>query len=56
MNLIEKILEITDKPSKNIIKNQQDIKLGQFRKEELDIVLKKTKGEKLKTWTKYLLK
>ena len=38
--------EIIDKPIKNIISSQLDIKLGQIMEEELDAVLIKTKSRK----------
>ena len=40
MNLLGNPLEIMNKPTKEIINGQQDIKCGQFMKEELDAILK----------------
>ena len=46
-DLLGNLPEITDKPTKEIIDGQLDIKLGQFMEEELNTVLKKLKAEKL---------
>ena len=42
-NLLGKSPKVTAKPIMKIINNQQDIKLGQFTQEELDIVQTKIK-------------
>ena len=48
--------KVTDKPIMKIINNQQDIKLGQFTQEELDVVRRKIKNWKLTVLMKYLQK
>ena len=42
-NLLRKSPKVTGEPITKIINNQQDIKLGQFMQEELDVVLTKIK-------------
>ena len=45
-NLLGKSPKVTDKPFMKIINNQLDIKLGQFTREELDVVLIQIKNRK----------
>ena len=53
-NLFGKSPKVTDEPITNIIDNQQDIKLGQFMEEELNVVqIKKLKTGKLLVSMKY---
>ena len=54
-NLLGNPPEIMDEPTEEIIHVQLDIKLGQFMEEELDVVQKKLKTEKLQA-SKYFLK
>ena len=44
--LLEKSLKVTDKSIMKIINNQLDIKLEQFPKEELNVVITKIKNRK----------
>ena len=57
-NILGSSPEITDKPPEKISNSKLDVKLGQFRKEKLGALLKrsKIKTEKLKALMKYLLK
>ena len=48
--------EILDEPTKEIIHDQLDIKVGQFTEEKLDTVQKKLKVEKLQVLMNYPLK
>ena len=45
-NLLGKPPKITDEPITKIISNQLDIKLGQFTKEDLDLIQRKIKNRK----------
>ena len=45
-NLFGKPPKVTNKPITKIINNQQDIKLGQFTRDELDVVLAKIENKK----------
>ena len=45
-NLFGRQLKVIDEPIKKIIRNQWDIKLGQFTQEELDSVLRKIENRK----------
>ena len=45
-NLLGKSSKVTGEPITKIINNQQDIKLGQFMQEELNVVLTKIKNKK----------
>ena len=53
-NLFGNSAEITDKPAKEAINGQLNIKLGQFTREKIDVIQEK-KAEKLQA-SKYLLK
>ena len=53
-NLLGKLAKVTDKPITKIINNLLDIKLGEFRLRELDVMLRKMKTGKLTDLNKYL--
>ena len=46
-NLLGKSPQVIDKPIKEIINNQLDIKLGQFTQEELYVVQRKISFDKI---------
>ena len=52
-NLLGNSSKVTDKPTTKIINSQQEIKLGQFTYEELNVVLTKIKSRKLLALVKY---
>ena len=45
-NILENSPKITDEPITKIINDQLDVKLGQFKQEEFDVVLSKIKNRK----------
>ena len=52
-NLLGKLSKVTDEPTMKIISNQLDIKLDQFRQEELNFLLRKIKNRKAAGLDKY---